>query len=209
MTGKLILARHHQSEYNKLGLWTGLHDPSLDDYGAQKSQEMGRLIEDLDVQHAFSSALMRTKETLAHMLGATKRIVPVVHAPELNERDYGEFTGKNKWEVLEEIGEEKFKLLRRSWDHPVPGGESLRMVHTRTVPFYLSNIVPPVLENKNTLVVAHGNSLRAILKHIEDISDEDIAEVEAPFGTILIYDIDSRGRMLGKEIRATDSEVPA
>jgi 2,3-bisphosphoglycerate-dependent phosphoglycerate mutase len=206
MAGKLMIARHHQSEYNKRGLWTGLHDPPLDEYGAAKSLEMGELIRDVEVHRAYSSALTRTKETLIHMLG--DRQPAIEHAPLLNERDYGEFTGKNKWEVLARIGEEQFKKLRRSWDHPVPGGESLRMVHDRAVPFYLATIVPYALV-QNVLVVGHGNTLRALLKHIESISDEEIADVEMPFGAVFVYTINQDGRMCSKEIRATNSDVPA
>jgi 2,3-bisphosphoglycerate-dependent phosphoglycerate mutase len=207
MAGKLILARHHQSEYNKEGRWTGLHDPHLDAYGAMKSREMGSLIQDFDIHHAFTSALTRTKETLRHMLGSG--VCATHHAPELNERDYGELTGKNKWEVQAAIGEEAFKTLRRSWDHPMPGGESLRMVYERAMPFYTGTIVPHVMSENNVLIVGHGNTLRALIKHIESISDEDIAGVEMPFGAVYIYVIDSQGWMLEKEIRRIDSEVPA
>lgn len=208
MAGKLLLARHHQSEYNKRGLWTGLHDPHLDEYGAAKSREMGALVRDIDLHHAFTSALIRTKETLAHMLD-NDRISTVDHAPELNERDYGAFTGKNKWEVRAEIGEAEFKKLRRSWDYPVPGGESLKMVHDRAVPFYTGTIVPLIAAEKNVLVVGHGNSLRAILKHVESIADDDIADIEMPFGAVIMYEIDAEGRMRSKEVRHIDSEVPA
>ena len=202
----LLLARHHQSEYNKLGLWTGLHDPPLDVYGVGKSKEMSALVCDLELHQAFTSELRRTKETLAHMLG--DRAVPTTHAVALNERDYGDFTAKNKWDVLAQIGEGEFKKLRRSWDYSVPGGESLQMVHDRAVPFYRSAIIPHALV-RNVLVVAHGNSLRALIKHVESVSDEAIADVEMPFGAVYLYTIDAEGRMASKEVRQIASDVPA
>ena len=107
------------------------------------------------------------------------------------------------------MGEEEFKKLHRSWDYPIPNGESLKMVYNRVLPFFLEKILPTVLKDKNVLVIAHGNSLRAIIKYIENISDENISEVEAPFGAIIIYDLDHDGHMTKKEVRQTESNVPA
>lgn len=210
MSGKLILARHHESEWNKLGKWTGRRDRHLTEYGFKKSEDMGLLIKDLKVDQAFASMQVRSIETLSCMLNICERYeVPTTHSMALNERDYGEYTGKNKWEMEKMLGEEAFNSLRRSWDSPIPKGESLKMVYDRAVPFYREQIAPLVLQGKNILVVAHGNSLRAIIKYIEGISDEGIASVEVPFGGIAIYDLDSEGRMAKKELRQTDSQVPA
>lgn len=207
---KLILTRHHESEWNKLGKWTGLRDRHLDAYGFQKSEDMGLLIKDIKIDYAFASMLVRSIETLSCMLNVCERYeVPTQHSAALNERDYGDYTGKNKWEMEQLLGEEEFKKLRRGWDYPVPNGESLKMVYARVVPYYLAEILPRVAEDKNILVVAHGNSLRALIKYIESISDEGIGDVEIPFGAILIYDIDADGRVIRKEIRQTESSVPA
>ena len=127
----------------------------------------------------------------------------------LDERSYGIYTGKNKWEMEKILGEEEFRKLRRSWDYPLPNGESLKMVSERAVPFFVEKILPRVNEGKNILVVAHGNSLRTIIKYIENISDEKVSEVEMPFGAIVIYDVDDRGHLLHKEVRQTESIVPA
>jgi 2,3-bisphosphoglycerate-dependent phosphoglycerate mutase len=208
--GKLILARHHESEWNKLGKWTGKRDRHLDDYGFKKSEDMGLLIKDLKIDQAFASMLVRSIETLSCMLNICERYeVPTEHSAALNERDYGDYTGKEKWEMEKLLGEEEFNKLRRGWDYPIPNGESLKTVYARTVPYFLEHILPRVREGKNVLVVAHGNSLRTIIKYIESISDEGIADIEMPFGSILIYGLDPEGHMMDKEIRQTESQVPA
>ena len=210
MMGKLILARHHESEWNKLGKWTGNHDSHLTDYGFEKSEDMGLLIKDIEIDCAFASMEVRSIETLSCMLNICNRHeVPTEHSAALNERDYGDYTGKNKWDMEKALGEEEFNKVRRDWDHPVPHGETLKMVYERAVPYFLEKILPLVREGKNTLVVGHGNSLRALMKYIENISDSDIAHVEFPFGAILIYDLDQDGHMLHKEVRQTESSVPA
>lgn len=209
MNGKLILARHHESEWNRLGKWTGSRDRHLTDYGFKKSEDMGVLIRDLKIDLAFASMQVRSIETLSCMLNICDRYdVPTEHSAALNERDYGEYTGKNKWDMEQLLGEEEFRKLRRGWDYPVPHGESLKMVYDRTVPYFLEKILPCV-KDKNVLVVAHGNSLRAIIKYIEQISDAGIADIEVPFGGIIIYDLDVNGHMIKKEIRQTESQVPA
>lgn len=208
--GKLILARHHESEWNKEGRWTGLRDRHLTDYGFEKSNDMGLLIKDIHIDYAYASMKVRAIETLSCMLNVCERYdVPTEHSNALNERDYGDYTGKNKWEIEKQIGEEEFAKIRRSWDYPIPHGETLKMVFERTIPFYLGTILPKVLEDKNVLVVAHGNSLRTIVKYIESVPEEKVADLEFPFGTVLIYDVDNEGRMIHKEIRSTQSYVPA
>ncbi len=207
--GKLIIARHCESEWNKAGRWTGTRDRHLTEYGFKKSEEMAQLLKDTHIDYAFASMQVRSIETLASMLNVCEQYnVPTEHARELNERDYGDYTGKNKWEMEDSIGEEEFKQLRRGWDHPIPNGESLKMVYDRVVPYYLSHVVPKVQEG-NVLVVAHGNSLRALIKYIERVSDEGVAELGMPFGTLIFYDIDSEGRMITKETKAIDMQVNA
>ena len=204
--GKLILARHHESEWSKLGKWTGSRDVHLTDFGFEKSEDMGLLIKDVKVDCAFASMEVRTIETLSCMLNVCERYeVPTEHSAALNERDYGIYTGKNKDEIEEALGKEEFDKLHRSWDYPIPRGESLRMVYERAVPYFLSTILPRVKEGKNTLVVAHGNSLRTIVKYIEGITDGAVADLEIPFGAIYIYDVDDEGKLVHKEVRQTDS----
>ncbi len=205
MVGKLIIARHQESEWNKLGIWTGIRDRHLTDHGFAESEDIGLLVKDLKIDYAFASMQVRSIETLSCMLNVCEQYtVPTEHSAALNERDYGDYTGKNKWEMEKLLGEEEFLKLRRSWDYPIPNGESLKMVYERTVPFYLDEILPKVKEGMNVLLVAHGNSLRALTKYIENIPDEKVAELEVPFEVISIYDLDDKGHVINKEIRKTD-----
>jgi 2,3-bisphosphoglycerate-dependent phosphoglycerate mutase len=208
--GKLILARHHESEWNKLGKWTGVTNVGLTEYGLLMSQKMGELIKDIHIDQAFASTQTRSLQTLLCMeKGATCIDVPQKRSAALNERDYGDYTGKNKWDMEKLLGAEKFKELRRGWDYPIPHGETLKMVSERAVPYFQKEILPRLKEGKNVLVVAHGNSLRCIIKYIENISDAGIADVEMPFVDIMIYDLNADGHMLQKEVRQIKSDVPA
>jgi 2,3-bisphosphoglycerate-dependent phosphoglycerate mutase len=207
---KLILARHHESEWNKIGLWTGMRDRHLTPYGFEKAEEMGGAIKDIQIDRAFASMLVRSIETLSSMLNVIGEYnVPVEYAAALNERNYGDYTGKDKWEMLELIGEERWDNIRRAWNCPVPNGETLKMVYERTIPYFLEKILPAVNKGEVVLVVAHGNSCRALMKYIENISDEGIKNVEMPFGAIYIYDLDNDGHVLKKEVRQVQSNVHA
>ncbi|MDO8579398.1 MAG: histidine phosphatase family protein [bacterium] len=207
---KLIIGRHHESEWNKLGLWTGIRDRHLTDYGFKKSEEMGLLIRDIHVDRAFASMQVRSIETLSSMLDIMGEYnVPTEHSATLNERDYGDYTGKSKWDMQKIVGEQKWEEIRRGWDHPIPRGETLKMVYDRSVPYFLEKILPFVLAGENILIVAHGNSCRAMIKYIENISDDKIADVEMSFGAVFIYELDKNGRMVKKEIRQTESVVNA
>ena len=138
MQGKLIIARHHESEWNHLGKWTGTRDVHLTDYGFKKSEDMGFLIKDLSIDCAFASMEVRSIETLSCILNVCKKYeVPTEHNVALNERNYGDYTGKDKFEIEKILGEEEFKKLHRSWDYPIPNGESLKMVYNRVLPFFL------------------------------------------------------------------------
>lgn len=201
--GKLVIARHHESEWNKLGKWTGVVDVHLSKEGFEGSKKMGELIKDFHFDYIFDSTQARAQETLDNMLSVrnSDEKIPIEHVKEFNERDYGDYTGKNKWEMKEILGEEEFNKLRRSWDYPIPNGESLKMVYGRTVPFFIKRVLPILQEGKNVLIVAHGNSMRALIKYIENISDEGISQVEMIFGSVIVYDLDQYGHMIHKEVR--------
>ena len=202
-SGKFIVARHQESEWNKLGLWTGSRDVHLTEYGFRISEDMGVLIEGIHIDKAFASTQIRSYETL---LGLEEKAhdldVPVEFASEINERDYGDYTGKNKWDMQKLFGDEQFQCVRRDWDCPVPNGETLKMVYARAVPFYKEHILPLLLEGKNILMVSHGNTIRALIKYIENISDEEIRNVEMIFECILLYEVDDEGKMISKEVRS-------
>jgi len=203
----LVLVRHGQSEWNLLGQWTGLTDVNLTDDGRAEAQRAAKTLEDIDLHRAYSSELTRAKHTLDEIvnhLGKTE-VERSEHA-ELNERDYGDLTGKNKWQVREEYGEEKFQAWRRSWDHPVPGGETLKDVSERVLPFYEQHILDDLKSGKNVIVAAHGNSLRALIKHLDEVADDKSHEVEIMTGEVLVYEIDDTGKLLKKEIRVTNDK---
>jgi 2,3-bisphosphoglycerate-dependent phosphoglycerate mutase len=201
--GKLIFVRHTLSEWNSLGLWTGVTDVHLSEEGFRVAGMVGKLLKDFSFDHIFKTRLVRTQETLSSILDnnlATFKDVPIEESEELIERDYGDYTGKNKWEVKKEIGDEEFMKIRRSWDHPIPNGESLKMVYERAVPFFLNKILPLLKEGKNVLVVGHGNTLRSLSKYIENISDVEINNFEIDFDIATIYDLDKDGHIISKEI---------
>lgn len=223
---KLVLVRHGESVWNKKNLFTGWTDVDLSIKGIHEAQEAGRLLKskEMDFQIAFTSVLKRAVHTLEYILKEMNESVPVVKAYELNERHYGALQGLNKEAMALKYGEEQVQLWRRSFatrppmltemdernpqkdplykDIPkekLPLGESLEDTIKRVVPFYEKEIVPHLKNNENVLVVAHGNSLRALVKYLENISDEDIVNLEIPLGMPWIYDIDSEGKICGKE----------
>ncbi|MFA6446195.1 MAG: pyruvate kinase [Candidatus Paceibacterota bacterium] len=205
--GKLIIARHHESEWNKLGKWTGVVEVGLTTYGFKMSEKMGDLIKDIHIDQAFTSAQIRSIETFLCMEDDAHINVPVNQSVALNERDYGDYTGKNKWDMEKILGEENFEKLRRDWDYPVPNGETLKMVYGRVTPFYLNVILPLLKSGKNVLVVAHGNSLRALIKYLEKIPDDGMIHVEMLFGAVIIYEVDKEGCMIKKENRSIKTTV--
>lgn len=195
----LVLVRHGQSEWNLLGKWTGLTDVNLTDQGREEAKKAGKLLESIDLHRAYTSKLKRAKHTLdeivAHLgIPGLKRS----EHTELNERDYGHLTGKNKWQVKQEHGDEKFNKWRRSWDHPVPGGETLKDVSGRVLPFYEAQVLKDLKAGKNVIVAAHGNSLRALMKHLEGIAHDQSHTVEIGTGEIHMYEIDSKGSVIEK-----------
>ena len=209
--GKLLIARHTESEWNATGRWTGITDVHLSDKGFKDSVHLGHTLRSLNIpiDIAYCSEQIRTHETLGGMLDASQQFdVDIIRSSALNERDYGDYTGKNKWEIKALVGEDSFAKLRRGWDIPIPDGETLEMVYKRTVPFYIETILPLLKNGKNVLIVAHGNSLRALIKYLESISDEDITNLEMPFGQIIVYDISPEGQKVSSSIAKIDTNSP-
>lgn len=207
--GKLIIVRHGESEWNALGKWTGTTDVHLTHKGHRESIMLGHAIRDIKIDRAFCSRQIRSLETLEGILNASQQYnVPYERHRGLDERDYGDYTGKNKWEIKRQVGETIFNNIRRGWDFPVPNGETLKMVYERSVPFYKQVVLPLLMEGKNILLVAHGNSIRSLVKYIESISDEDITKIEMIFGKILIYDVDESGKKVHKKERTINTTPP-
>lgn len=201
----LILVRHGKSEWNHLGLWTGQTDVDLVEEGREEARKAGEALTDIEIHSAHVSALKRAQQTLDEIkttLGHNDLPVNSHHA--LNERHYGIHTGKNKWQVKEEIGDEAFHQIRRGWDAPVPEGETLKDVHARVVPYYEENIKKELAEGKNVLVVAHGNSLRALAKHLEDLDEAQVCDLEIGTGEVHCYKFDDQGKFIEKDIRSTN-----
>ncbi len=203
----LILVRHGKSKWNKLGLWTGQTDVALTEEGIEEAKRAGNVLQDIPIHHAYVSELQRAKETLQGIFSVRDdKDIPVESHHALNERDYGDYTGKNKWEIKELVGDEVFQRIRRSWDEPIPNGESLEMVYARVLPYYTSEVFSKIKNNLNTLVVAHGNSLRSLMKYLEGVSDEAVAELEIGTGEVHIYELDQEGKVLAKEVRGLNEE---
>lgn len=206
--GKLIISRHGESEWNLLGKWTGWMDIGLTEKGINDTVRLGEVLKDMKIDRAYTSDLKRTKQTLSALLcgqGTDESTLPIINTPELKERDYGDLTGKNKWEVKAEIGEEAFNGIRRGWDHPVPGGETLKDVYNRVIPYFKTEILPKLHRGEIILLVAHGNSIRALIKYLDQISDDSVADVEMPFGQVLIYDFNEESDLpVGKESRSVE-----
>lgn len=209
--GKLVLARHSESEWNATGQWSGITDVHLTDKGFHEAVLMARALQSLavPVDIAYCSQQIRTRETLEGMLNASQQFeVDIVPEAAVNERDYGEYTGKNKWEMKELLGEDEFNAIRRGWDVPIPSGETLKQVYERVLPFYLNTVLPLLKQGKNVLLVAHGNSIRSLIKYLESLSDEQISDLEMLFGEILVYDVDADGHKMSKSSAKIDSPPP-
>jgi len=196
----LILVRHGESEWNEKGLWTGLTDIGLTEKGKEEARLAGEKLKVLPVDFAFTSQLIRAKQTLDEVKNVLGIDVPTFEDKALNERDYGIYTGKNKWEIQKEVGEEQFQKIRRGWDVPIQNGESLKDVYNRVIPYYQSEILPKLKDGKNILIVAHGNSLRALTKYLENISDKNISKLEIEIGEVNVFEIDNNENIITKKI---------
>lgn len=209
--GILVISRHAESEWNLLGKWTGWTDVNLTEKGMHEAEQLGEIIRDIHLDKAYTSVLKRTHQTCDGILKGKgdQDDLSRVQAKELNERDYGDLTGKNKWEVKDEIGGEAFQGIRRGWNYPVPGGETLKDVYARTIPYFESEILPKLQSGENILLVSHGNTIRALMKYLDQIPDSEIGSVEMPFGTLLVYMFDGSNALpIDKQTRKIDIVPP-
>jgi 2,3-bisphosphoglycerate-dependent phosphoglycerate mutase len=198
----LVLVRHGQSEWNSLGLWTGQEDVALTNQGVAEARKAAEYLEEIELHKAYTSKLKRAQHTLKEVLDCLHQAeLHTVEHPALNERHYGDYQAKNKWEIKDAIGDETFNLLRRSWDHPVPNGETLQDVHDRVIPYFKRHILADLKAGKNVIVSAHGNSLRALMKELDEVADNKVHELEIGTGEVHVYEINEDGKVLSKEIR--------
>jgi 2,3-bisphosphoglycerate-dependent phosphoglycerate mutase len=202
----LMLVRHGKSEWNELGLWTGHTDVNLNEEGVMEAKRAGDAIKDIPVHKVHVSDLKRAQQTAQH-IKQVLGIAELEHVSDaaLKERHYGVYTGKNKWQIKEEIGEEEFQKIRRGWDVLIPEGESLKDVHGRVSQYYEAAIKPELQAGHNVLVVAHGNSLRALAKYVESLSETEVMALEIGTGEIHMYHMDNDAKVLQKEIRSTNT----
>lgn len=218
MTKTLVMVRHGQSEWNLANKFTGWVDVDLSDQGIEEAIEAGKKIKEAGIvfDHVHTSILKRAIKTCNYVLEYSEQLfVPVEKSWRLNERHYGALQGLNKAETAEKYGDEQVHIWRRSYDtlpptlseeaqekqlnmrqfknlpkDVIPVAENLKITLERALPYFFDNIAPQLLKDETVLIAAHGNSLRALAKHIEGISDEDIMDLEIPTGQPLVYELD-------------------
>lgn len=222
---KLILLRHIKSQWNEENRFTGWMDVPLDENELPKVKEVADKIFQFRIDKIYTSSLFRNMDTVARMFEFGNKKYPIfIHlesekmqkwgnyidiseddvsvfvTEKLNERYYGKLQGENKETAIKKYGEEKVHLWRRSYKIAPPGGESLADVYKRTTPFYRKYIEKDLKEGKNVLIVASHNSLRSIAKYIENISDENIINLEIPYGGLIEYEFDGNLNLKNKRI---------
>ena len=197
----LVLVRHGQSDWNLKNLFTGWRDIDLTEKGVAEAREAGRKLKAQGIKFdvAFTSALIRAQRTLDLMLQEMAQTdIPVFKDQALNERDYGDLSGLNKDDARKKWGEEQVHIWRRSYDVAPPGGESLKDTLARTLPYYVTEILPRVLRGERVLVAAHGNSLRALVMVLEKLDKQSILKREIGTGVPIIYRLDADSTVKSK-----------
>ncbi len=205
MSGKLVLVRHGQSEWNKLNLFTGWKDPDLTEQGVEEAVEAGRVLAEKGFKFdiAFTSVLQRAEKTCQMILdGVGQSDLETIHDQALNERNYGDLAGLNKDDAREKWGEEQVHIWRRSYDTPPPGeeGESLRDTGARVWPYYMNEILPRVLRGETVLVAAHGNSLRSLIMVLDRMTKESILKLNLGTGVPIVYDLNADSTVANKQV---------
>jgi 2,3-bisphosphoglycerate-dependent phosphoglycerate mutase len=202
MDNVLVLVRHGESEWNKKNLFTGWSDVHLSEKGVSEAQEAGVRLRDKGYKFdvAFTSALTRAWKTLLLILDqlGQEGLETRCHKA-LNERDYGDLVGLNKDDARKKWGDEQVHIWRRSFDVPPPGGESLKDTAERTLPYFEGVIMPEVMQGKNVIVAAHGNSLRSIVMKLDNLTREQVLELNIPTGKPIIYRFNADGSVRSKE----------
>lgn len=191
MSAKLILIRHGQSQWNLENRFTGWKDIDITDAGKEEARKAGIELKGEKIDIAFTSTLIRAQHTLDIVLVESGlQSVPVTKDKALNERSYGNLEGLNKADTAAKYGEEQVHIWRRSFDVAPPGGESLKDTYNRVVPYFMDVIYPYLIQGKNVLIVAHGNSLRALVMFLDQLSPEEILKKELATGVPISYTLD-------------------
>lgn len=198
---QLILVRHGQSLWNLENRFTGWVDVPLTEQGITEARRAGELLKPFKIDVAYTSGLRRAQETLANILEFSgKSYVPVIRDQALNERDYGDLAGLNKDDMRAKYGEEQVHIWRRSYDVAPPNGESLKDTRERTLPFFERAILGDIKQDKNVLVVAHGNSNRSIVMALESLTPDEILAKELATGVPLVYELERDGKMISVSV---------
>ncbi|MCV6574334.1 MAG: 2,3-bisphosphoglycerate-dependent phosphoglycerate mutase [Cohaesibacter sp.] len=203
MERTLVLVRHGQSDWNLKNLFTGWKDPDLTEKGVSEAIAAGKKLNDLGMKFdiAFTSELTRAQRTCQMILdGVGQSDLTTIRDLALNERDYGDLAGLNKDDARKKWGEEQVHIWRRSYDVPPPGGESLKDTAARTLPYFITDILPRVMAGQNVLVAAHGNSLRSLVMVLDRLSREEILNVNIATGVPTVYKLNADTSIASKEI---------
>ena len=198
----LVLVRHGQSQWNLENRFTGWEDVPLTEQGRAEAKRAGELLKAHGARfdQAFTSDLTRAQDTLAIILGVLgQKDLPVEKDKALNERHYGKLQGLNKAETAEKYGAEQVHIWRRSYDVPPPEGESLKDTAARTLPYLDAKILPAVKAGKNVIVAAHGNSLRSIVMQLDELTREQVLELNLDTGVPLVYEFDAAGKITSRK----------
>lgn len=199
----LVLLRHGQSQWNLENRFAGWVDVPLTQKGEEEARQAGEKMKAVQLQFdtTFTSLLqraIRTLELALDVLGQSDLSVEQDQA--LNERHYGDLQGLNKAETAQKFGDEQVRIWRRSYDVPPPGGESLENTAARTLPYLTEKILPTIQAGQHVLVAAHGNSLRSIIMHLDQLSREEVLSLELGTGVPVVYDLDTTGNVQSKKI---------
>lgn len=199
----LILVRHGESEWNLQNRFTGWVDVDLSPRGVEEAHRAGKILKkkNYKIDAVFTSVLrraIRTTEIILQELGLNGMHYEKNQA--LNERHYGNLQGMNKQEIGEKYGFDQLKIWRRSYDVAPPGGESLKNTQERVLPYYHQFIEPLLKQGKNVLISAHGNSLRALVMFLENLTKEEVLELNIPTGVPYVYELDENLKIVNKQI---------
>ncbi|MDH4069075.1 MAG: 2,3-bisphosphoglycerate-dependent phosphoglycerate mutase [Ignavibacteria bacterium] len=196
----LVLLRHGESQWNLENRFTGWVDVPLSPRGKEEARSAGEKLKEIRFHTAFTSVLMRANDTLSIVLDIiNQKEIPVIRDEALNERHYGDLQGLNKAETAKKFGDDQVKIWRRSFDVPPPNGESLKDTAERVLPYWERSIVPLLKENRNLIIAAHGNSLRALVMHLDKLSKEEVLELNIPTGVPLQYELDTALQVVSRK----------
>ena len=194
---QLLIFRHGQSVWNLENKFTGWVDVELSPKGIEEAKQAGFKIQNLHFDHSYSSSLLRAQNTLIIALKtASHSEIPITFDKALNERMYGDLEGLDKTETAKKYGEEQVQIWRRSFDIPPPNGESLKDTAARVLPYFKDEIIPKLKEGKSIVIVAHGNSLRALIMFLEQMTPEQILEFEIGTAQPRLYELDENMKVL-------------